>query len=197
MNLAVIEGKWIKKRNTSVRGIFDLLSDITEDSPHAYHYEMFNDATAFREIFLRLSAARGVHHIYVASHGDTNCLAGTNDVPISKTIIKNTIIQAAEGKGRLDSVYFGCCSFGNPAMLKSLLSAGGALRWVAGFENEVDFIESSAFDWLFWNAYNEIEGTALERINVTVGKLRHDVPGLMTKLGFHVGVWDGGFKLLV
>lgn len=28
MKLAVIEGKWFRKQNTSVRGMFDLLSDI-------------------------------------------------------------------------------------------------------------------------------------------------------------------------
>jgi len=197
MKLAVIEGKWFNKRNTSVRGMFDLLSDIRTDSPHNYHYEMFNDATAFREIFLRLSATRGIHHIYVASHGNNNCLFGTNGDSISRTIIQNTIAAANKEDGRLDSIYFGCCLFGTQEILEASLTASGSIRWVAGYDKSVEFIASSALDWIFWNTYESTSGTPLKRITETVTIMKNEVPGLMTKLGFHVAAWDGKFKMLV
>jgi hypothetical protein len=197
MNLAVIEGKWFRRQNTSVRGMFDLLSDISFDSPHHYHYEMFNDSRAFREILLRLSASDGIHNIYVAGHGSENAVVGSNGDTISKTIIKNTISEAAEYSGRLDSLYFGCCLFGSIEMLQELISAGTRIRWIAGYEKEIDFIDSSSFDWLFWNRYIRTEGTALERINKTVDRIKKDAPGLINRLGFRVCAWDGGLEILL
>jgi hypothetical protein len=197
MKLAVIEGKWFKRHNTSVRGMFDLLSDICCESPHHYHYEMFNDGRAFREILLRLSASDGIHNIYVAGHGDKSSIAGSNSEPISKTIIKNAIAEAAENHGRLDSIYFGSCLFGSINVLQELITAGTRIRWVAGYENEIDFIDSSSFDWLFWNFYVRTEGTALERIAETVNQLQKDASGLINRLGFRVCAWDGNFKVLI
>lgn len=197
MKLAVIEGKWFRKQNTSVRGMFDLLSDIHCDSPHHYHYEMFNDGRAFREILVRLSAADGIHNIYVAGHGAENAIYGSNGDSISKTIIKNTISEAAGNAGRLDSLYFGSCLFGNVDVLSELLEAGTRIKWIAGYEKSIDFIDSSSFDWLFWNRYVRTEGTALERIYKTVDRLQKDAPGLIQRLGFRVCAWDAGLVELI
>jgi len=197
MKIAVIEGKWFSRQNTSVRGMFDLLSDIYCDSPHHYHYEMFNDGRAFREILMRLSAADGIHNIYVAGHGSENAIFGSNGEAISKTIIKNTIAEAAEEVGRLDSLYFGSCLFGNINILKELIEAGSRIRWIAGYEKSIDFIDSSSFDWLFWNRYVRTEGTALERIYKTVDQIQRDAPGLIQRLGFRVCAWDGSFRILI
>lgn len=197
MKIAVIEGKWFKRQNTSVRGMFDLLSDIYCDSPHHYHYEMFNDGRTFREILMRLSAADGIHNIYVAGHGAENAIFGSNGEAISKTIIKNTIAEAAEKAGRLDSLYFGSCLFGTLDILKELIEAGSRIRWIAGYEKSIDFIDSSSFDWLFWNRYIRTEGTALERIYKTVDQIQRDGPGLIQRLGFRVCAWDGSFRILI
>jgi hypothetical protein len=197
MKIAVIEGKWFRRQNTSVRGMFDLLSDIYCDSPHHYHYEMFNDDRAFREILMRLSAADGIHNIYVAGHGSDNAIFGSNGEAISKTVIKNTIAAAAEKTGRLDSLYFGSCLFGSINILKELIEAGSRIRWIAGYEKSIDFIDSSSFDWLFWNRYIRTEGTARERIYKTVDQIQKDAPGLIQRLGFRVCAWDGSFQILI
>lgn len=197
MKVAVIEGKWFAGSNTSVRGMFDLLSDIHFNSPHKYHYEMFNDARAFKEIFSRLAELNGIHNIYVAGHGNDDEIYGSNGEPITKTAITNIVKEASESRGRLDSVYFGCCLFGNENVMKKISVAGDRIRWVAGYEKRVDFIESSSLDWLFWTRYLRNQGTPLERIVKTADSLKKDAEGLIKKLGFRIYAWDGAFKQLL
>ena len=65
--MAVVEGKWFKDQNISVRGLFDLVSDINFDSPHNYHYEMFNNGAALQEIMERLASKNNIHHTIYCS----------------------------------------------------------------------------------------------------------------------------------
>lgn len=198
MNLAVIEGKWFSGTNTSLRGMFDLLSNIHHGTPHKYHYEMFNDATAFKEIFTRLAEKNGIHNIYIASHGEDNAIYGSNNEAISKTKVKNIVEETSRNRGRVDSLYFGCCLFGNDKVMEDVLCAGTQLRWVAGYESSVDYIESTSLDCLFWHRYlSEPSGTALERVYKTVQKLEKDAGGLIKRLGFRVYAWDRNFKTLL
>jgi hypothetical protein len=66
-------------QNISVRGLFDLVSDINFDSPHNYHYEMFNNGTALQEIMARLASMDNIHNIYIAAHGSEDGLFGSNE----------------------------------------------------------------------------------------------------------------------
>lgn len=200
--LAVMEMKWFRGLNISMRGVFDFLTDIHFKNAHSYHYEMFNDARAFKEIFCRLSSLNGIHDIYVAAHGDISGIVGSNEKIISQTILKNIIESSNNARGRLDSVYFGCCLFGNNLAMEKLLCAGNSIKWIAGYENSVDFIDSSSLDLIFWNRYwknkNDNKSiTTLQNIQKTIVELKKDADGLMTRLGFQVYVWDRSLKTLV
>ena len=65
--MAVVEGKWFENQNISVRGLFDLVSDINFDSPHNYHYEMFNNDAALQEIMVRLAKKDKIYNIYCST----------------------------------------------------------------------------------------------------------------------------------
>lgn len=67
LDLAVIESRWWRQGNSSVRGLFDVLADIHEDNPASYHYEMFNNRASLNEIVRR--AARRHDNIYIGAHG--------------------------------------------------------------------------------------------------------------------------------
>ena len=196
--MAVVEGKWFKNQNISVKGLFDLVSDINSDSPHNYHYEMFNNGAALQEIMARLASKNNIHHIYIAAHGSENGLFGSNGKKISKTIIKNSIKKINGSRGKLKSIYFGSCNFGNYLNLEELLrerllSNGNIkLRWVAGYTKEIDFVKSAVLDTLFWDLYiNDESSTVLETVNNVCGTLLQDAGGLVEKLGFKVLAYDG------
>lgn len=79
LDLAVIESRWWppdwkEAGNTSVRGFFDLLADIHEDNPSAYHYEMFNNGDSLEEIIHRV--AKRKRNIYIAAHAGRRGICG-------------------------------------------------------------------------------------------------------------------------
>ncbi len=74
--LAVVESRWERKRNYSIRSIFDLISDLSYGDTHGYHYEMVNDEHAFKEIVSRLRQTRGIRALYIAAHGRASRASG-------------------------------------------------------------------------------------------------------------------------
>jgi hypothetical protein len=192
--IAVIEGKWFKNQNVSVRSLFDMVSDIHFDTPHGYHYEMFNNGAALQEIMTRLASKDNIHNIYIAAHGSEGALYGSNEQEeITLAKVRNSIKKINESRGQLNSMYFGSCNFGNYSNLESLLLSGSIqLRWVAGYTEEVDFVKSSVLDALFWNLYiTDKSETPLQKIKNVCKTLVDDAGGLVEQLGFKVLAYDG------
>lgn len=195
--LAVIEGKWFPSgptmRNVSVKEIFDLLCDIRFEDPHSYHYEMFNNDVALKEIIERLASKDGIHCMYIASHGSQNGLTGSNEELISTTKIKNAISSTNDHKGRFHGLFFGSCHFGSKKNLEEIMNSRERLTWAAGYETKVNFIKSSALDMMFLSEYLiclDDEGkeitTPLTKIRKTSEWAKKAIPGLIRELGFNV-----------
>lgn len=192
--IAVIEGKWFPNKNQTVKSFFDFICDLHFENQHAYHYEMFNNGTAFQEILPRMCKTDNVRNLYIAAHGDENGIFGSDETPISITKIKNAIRELNDTEGRLHSIYFGCCLFGNGQNLHDLLTATDRLRWIAGYTKSIDFVESTVLDALFWSKYLSLdEGTALVKIKVVCDALKQDAGGLVARLGFKVIARDARF----
>jgi hypothetical protein len=188
--IAVLEGRWWTESNISVREVFDLISNIKYNSPHNYHYEMFNNSAAFKEIFQRLANQDSIHNIYIASHGDENGIYGTNEELITTTIIKNAFNSASANRGRLDSVYFGSCSFSTPDNFLKILDGQHDIKWIAGYTKDICFLESTFLDGLFWSQYLSEKSAPLKRVESVCNYLKETVPGLIQKLGFTVFAKD-------
>ncbi len=93
--------------------------------------------------------------------------------------------------GKLKSIYFGSCNFGNYSNLKELLE-DGKLSWVAGYTKEIDFVKSSVLDTLFWDLYMTDAGTkGLKKVENVCTTLLEYTGGLVEKLGFKVLAYDG------
>ncbi len=194
-NIAVIEGKWFKDKNISVRSLFDLISDLHFGSPHQYHYEMFNNSDALKEIVLRLASTNNIHNIYFAAHGSKEGILGSNEDVISTVKLSNLIKATNDCRGKLDSIYFGSCSFGNSKNLEKLLlsAKGEQIRWIAGYTKEVDFVKSTALDAIFWHEYLEAKHdkdgkqlSTLNRIELVCEEIKRQANGLVKELGFKV-----------
>jgi len=195
--LAVVEGKWFKNKNTSVRSLFDLISDINFDSCHEYHYEMFNNGDALKEIAERLGSTNNVYNIYIAAHGNCGAICGSNEEEVSLAKVRNVIKNITDARGKMHSIYFGSCNFGSYANLKSLLIKGhnNQIRWIAGYTESVDFVKSTVLDALFWNLYiSNDASTPLQKIKEVCDTLLDEAPGLVKDLGFKVLAWDEKFE---
>lgn len=183
--IAVIEGKWSSKTNISVKSLFDLLSDLNFDNPHEYHYEMFCDDRSLENIIERMGSARGIRYLYLGAHGSDDYINAVGG-QVSRARLKN-ILGRLGGKG-IDGAFIGSCLFGREENAEYLFLPGkgrpAPMKWLAGYTTEIDWIDSSVLDLLFWNKYFSYGGSPLERIEKVAKELTSLVPGLIRELGF-------------
>lgn len=183
--MIVAEGHWSNYSNQTVKGLFDLLSDLLKSNPHSYKYAQFADPNAFNSCIKQLKEATH-KYLYVGSHGYSDGIYGTGaSNPLTLTIIKNRI----DG---FKGLYLGTCLFGQPKTLCRLVEDSD-LTWCAGYKNSVDWIDSSALDLAFWKIfqiYNTQKGKKVEltMIEHTLKELRAKYSSLILDLGFNVAI---------
>lgn len=191
LDLAVIESKWWKKSNDSVRGVFDMLAGLHRDNPFAYHYEMFNNADSLREIVGRIANQPDIHNLYIATHGtrDRQAIKAAGG-RISRTSLRNTLRGIHTQK--LHGLFVGACFFG--AQTENIIEDTG-LTWMAGYREEVDWVHSSAMDLCFWHAYYQSTvpevTTRVDRADkmcLLLSTLYYRVPYMFDELGFQVTI---------
>lgn len=188
--IAVLESRWHSphnsiQRNTTVRPLFEFLSDIHFGTHHAFEYEMIGTQPALDEALQRLSSSRRVTIAYLGMHGSDRGLHLHSGARVSRTHLRNTLrdISAADG-ARLRGLYLGSCLFGTVELARYLLARDISLNWVAGYRESVDFIKSTAMDLLFFNTWLEVKQenrgyTELQRIFAVADRLRVEARGLI------------------
>lgn len=198
LDLAVIESRWwppgIAETNTSVRGLFDLLADIHEDDPSAYHYEMFNNRASLEEIVHR--TAKRKRNLYIAAHGDDSSICGAEGRwrnRISRTQFRNILRGITTKGGSRRGLFVGSCWFANKENAEFLLGQHNErirIRWIAGYSKEVNWIDSSIVDLYFWNAYFREDSDQKTRLAVrsVARKIDRFMPGAHKKLDFNIFV---------
>lgn len=188
LDLAVIEGRWWKKGNSSVRGLFDVLADITVDHPAGYHYEMFNNSASLKEIVQR--TAKRYRNIYIAAHGGDKSISGAEgDEKISRAKLRNMLSATVELKNpSLRGMFFGSCNFIDDDNAKFLLKKNTSVRWVAGYSEEIDFIDSSMVDIFFWNSYyrHQQTGGVSGIVKMVAKEMKKFMPGAYNDLKFNI-----------
>ena len=193
--LAVIEGKWEKRSNISIKGLFDILSDIYFDSPHSYIYEMFCDAAALNNIIKQMGEDKQVRYIYVGCHGSLDSISGSGG-KVSKTQLKNTLVRLSGNGSIIEGIFLGTCFFGQQENAEFLLippkNNNPPIKWVAGYTESIDWIDSSVLDLLFWKKFFESSGTPVERIRYAAQEIKRAASGLIEELGFCIYVRKKG-----
>lgn len=120
--------------------------------------------------------------LYVAAHGDNGRLSG-----LKKDINRSTIISTLEDCNNIKFVHFGSCLFGSEKNLKELLFEAPHISWAAGYDERVDWIDSTLFDILFWGRIESRYGdTRGRRTHTLVADLLQQVHGLADQLGFRL-----------
>ncbi len=185
LKLAVIEGRWWKNMNTSVKPLFDLIGDLVIGNPNGYHYETFADGDAFQEVVQRLGRQNGIRHLYIAAHGseDGQGLLGVSGQPISRTRIRNAFKETS-----FDGLMFGSCFPLDEVFAAQLFDACSPLKWAAGYAADIDWITSSAMDLVFWN---EIAEGITDEDGMTHAQLRDAVVAKIAQIFPFQALTDG------
>lgn len=189
--IAVIESRWWQDRNTSVRGLFDLVADIACGNPHRYHYEMAGSKAAMKEAIPRIASYHHCKYLCIASHGDAGGIALHNDEVFSRTELRNALRTMKSGPNdRIHGVHLASCIFGSQEMAGFIFEQRLPLTWISGYQETIGWIDSSALDLLFFNQliYNQNNFMASLNIKKTARKLLKIAPGLIKELGFGIYV---------
>jgi hypothetical protein len=193
--LVVLEGKWSRSSNLSVKSLFDVLVDINFLSTHDYYFEQFANRSALEAILGTVGKHFGGNYLYIGSHGDETGFSGSSG-HISRTAFRNIL------KGKLGpsyrGIFLGSCLFGSIENAKFLFGAlPSNIKWICGYNESVDWVESSVLDMLFWNQlfnWNQTRDKfSDEEIITSVCEIMHShAPGLIGKLSFQVFLRPSG-----
>ncbi len=202
--IAVVESKWWPNSNVSVRALFDLVADLATDNPHRYHYEMASSEVALKEAIPRIARDPVCRYLCLAMHGSHEGLALMNGEVLKRVEIRNLLDRIRTTRGAsLSGLHLATCEFGTHAVAEKLFSSQTKLVWVAGYTEEIDWIESSALDLLFFNCLVRLRRTKLtelQKIQRVADELNRYVGGLVRELGFGIYVRKqrtGGVKDLL
>ena len=205
--LAVIEGRWFKKKNQSVRPVFDSLVDLLYGTPHAYFHHQFSSAAALGHVIAHV-ASTDARFLYIGAHGDDAAIYGSigdDEGKVSRTQLRNVLWKCwDEGVGDFDGLFLGSCSFVTPENAEYILCGEKApkkLKWIAGYSRDADWVDSTLLDTLFLRRVLALDGTPVDRVKACVESLEAHAGGLCQELGFNVYVRKvgpgGGVKPLL
>ena len=187
--IAVIESRWWDDKNISVRGLFDLVSDISCGTPHGYHYEMVGSEYAVKEAIPRIAANRKCKVLCLATHANDDGLELHNRDRLSRAELRNLLIKIEDQDGSvLNGLYLSSCMMGTEKLANFIFAKKVCLSWIAGYDKEVDFVDSAALDLLFFREWSKTHrlDSPNKRIQQVAERLQQTVGGLMTELGFGI-----------
>jgi hypothetical protein len=87
-HIAVLESKWFKNSNVSMRNLFELIADIGTENPNSYHYEMAGSPGAAIEAMSRIATYRKGRYLCIGTHADEKGLEFLNGTTLSRTMIR-------------------------------------------------------------------------------------------------------------
>lgn len=199
--LAVIESGWWRKSNVSIRGLFELVANIACENPNAYHYEMANSEAGLKEAIPRIGTYRECRYLCLAMHGDFDSLCTLSGQRLSRAELRNLLCRVKDEDGsKLRGLHLGSCLFATDRLASFLFERDVGVHWIAGYSEEVDWLDSSAMDLLFFNELlRGTKETEIQRIERTAKRLLDISAGLVRDLGFgiHVRQRGGGAKNLL
>ena len=188
--IAVLEGKWWKNSNISVRSMFDLVSELAAENPHAYHYEMANSLPAIYEAIPRIMRIPKCKYLCIATHGDAGKLSLFNNDCLSTHDLRTILIDAERSRGRKSrcvGLYLSSCLVGTLEIARFMFEREIGLTWIAGYTKEIDWLQSAAMDMLFFSELVYAEKSSRKKtIRDVSERLKINAQGLIEELGFGI-----------
>jgi hypothetical protein len=180
-SILVLEAPWDKDTVKS-KSVWPFVSEFAKTMNLQAYHQVFYDKRTFCHWIGQFNQEEEdiptPKLLYVAAHGTTGRIAG---------IHRDTINATMKAARNIKFVHFGSCLYGNEHNLKSLLKAARHIQWAAGYEKELDWVDSTIFDILFWRkvAIRE-EHTKGKKFFKLTSELISEVHGLAEKLDFRL-----------
>lgn len=201
--VSIIETRWWQQGNHSVKPIFEAVAALNFNNPSAFLYDMFSDRSSLKTIITQRCADKTTTVIYLATHGNAEATAIGQNIqePISRTEFKNIVCSANKGK-QVKGLFLGTCYTAQNGTIKFILQSGKTnLSWVAGYSEEVDWIEGSAIDMIFFNhltneylknkSRKQAKKTDAQIAKMAATETIKVIPAAHSKYGFNLYYFDG------
>jgi hypothetical protein len=191
LGLGVVESRWFDERHHTVRPLFEFLSYALKDRSDAFTYERFVGAVSFRDAVRFMMAGGDIDFLYVAAHGVSGKIEAPNGSGLSRTFLRNTLVEANRKRRRLKGILFGSCKFGDEYNLIELLrparmrgeDVDNKLIWAGGYGEEIDYTRSSLVDIAFFDLFFRTNGgDEIRRLQKAVESLDKVMPGFAENL---------------
>jgi hypothetical protein len=144
----VLESYWsedLRERESVqpfVKGLCDLYS-------WEFHYRTFdspNDLELWIKKFNAIRRSGKDKIIYLATHGSRAGRIRT----LERSIPLNSLARIVKPAKSIVGLHLGSCNLGRPTVLEELVR-NTSIQWVAAYDKEVPWLESTALDLLFWS----------------------------------------------
>ena len=183
-SILVLESAW-EKNSLKPISVWPLVEGFANANNIKAFHRSFNDTDSFKYWIRIFNNKRNNYRspklLYIAAHGTHNqlCSVGNN-------INRDTVFNTLKKSKNIEYVHFGSCLFGNSENLQTLLKKASHIRMAAGFNEAVDWVDSTAFDLMLWQRISTRDENVKNKKLQTVVEdyVKNDVAGLAKKLGF-------------
>lgn len=193
---SVVESRWWKQGNHSIKPLFEAISALHYSNPSAFFYDMFINDSSLNEVLKMRGVDNITEVIYLATHGSEDGQIGTDsNNAVTRVKFRNNL-KDANSQGQIKGLYLGTCFTGKPDIVKFILdpSCGTNLQWIIGYEKSVEWIDGSAIDMIFFsklsdeyikNKSRKKKKTSVEMAHIAVTEVLKLVSSAHQNFGFN------------
>ena len=178
--LAVMEpAEWYDDDQiTSIKSVLHILSQLENFDPNDFVHSTFVNEASFKATLHYLTGLRQTNYIYIGCHA-TPWMDDKLETPAGDCISRTEILNRVN-KRHIRGVFLSVCNSNNIA--KYIAENVGYNTWVAGYGKEVNWIQSCAFEMLFWQRIFRVERKQHRK--------RRTVRKVVNRLGSYRGLFD-------
>ncbi|HTM65640.1 MAG TPA: hypothetical protein VL093_04935 [Flavipsychrobacter sp.] len=181
----VLESSWDSENPLEHHSVMPIITELTKQRNIKAYHQVFTDAKSFAHWVAKINdASTSGSLLYIAAHGNRGSLSGVNG-----SIQRQTIVRHITRAKNIDFIHFGCCLFGNVSNLELIMKKAKHLTWVAGYEKEVDWVDSSLFDIFLWSRISHVARSSMDRklktSTIVQNVIEKQVNGMVKELGFN------------
>lgn len=193
----VLESYWSDKltERDSVLPFIKGLCDLHQWEFFYRSFDSLNDIELWVDKFGRLRRSGAEKIVYLATHGSPTGRLWT----LEERIPLDELARLLKKASSLVGLHLGSCSLGQEKNLAKLIKET-RLRWVAAYDQEVPWLESTSLDLLFWSWIYSGAPRAVRFRRLTPEGAAHELYehfNYARKMGFRVLQRDGAKKKLI
>lgn len=146
-SILVLESTWDHASLDQI-SVWPFISEFANVKNIKAYYKPFSNKAALEHWVKQYNQdpIAGGKLLYIAGHGEKGTISG-----LKSNINGASIREMLKNCPNIQYVHFGTCSFGSRKNLESLLYEIDHLRWAIGYDEEVNWIDSTLFDIMVWN----------------------------------------------